>query len=79
MNSESVDKESLENVFTRRVFLANTTKSALLLTLTGQLLLSKKALAGAYAGQSLNLVLIQSHKISGEVLRKNFAELTGAS
>jgi multiple sugar transport system substrate-binding protein len=78
MNPESVEKESVKNVFTRRAFLDNAAKSTLLLALTGQILLSKKALAGAYSGQSLNLVLIQPHKISGEVLRKSFEEQTGA-
>jgi multiple sugar transport system substrate-binding protein len=78
MNPEFVEKESLKNVFTRRAFLDNAAKSSLLLALTGQILLSRKALAGAYIGQSLNLVLIQPHKISGEVLRKSFEEQTGA-
>ena len=78
MMTQTVDKEPFENNFTRREFLAGAIKSGLLLTLTGQMLLSKKALAGAYTGQSLSLVLIQPHKISGEVLRKSFEEQTGA-
>jgi multiple sugar transport system substrate-binding protein len=78
MNHQSTDNEHIRKVFTRRAFLGRAAKAALQLTLTGQLLLSKKALAGAYAGQSLNLVLIQPHKISGEVLSKSFAEQTGA-
>jgi multiple sugar transport system substrate-binding protein len=78
MIPQPVDKEPLENNFTRRQFLTDALKSGLLVTLTGQMLLSKQALAGAYTGQSLSLVLIQPHKVSGEVLRKSFEEQTGA-
>ena len=52
MNHQSTDNKHIRKVFTRRAFLGRAAKSALQLTLTGQLLLSKKALAGAYAGQS---------------------------
>jgi multiple sugar transport system substrate-binding protein len=62
----------------RRSFLMNTIKGGALFALTGPLLLSKKALAGEYRGETLSLLLIQPHKISGEVLAKRFEEQTGA-
>jgi hypothetical protein len=78
MNSESIEKEKLTNVFTRRAFLDNAAKSGLLLALTDQMLLSKKGARWRLQWAELNLVLIQPHKISGEVLRKSFEEQTGA-
>src|SRR5271165_6794544 len=62
----------------RRSFLMNTIEAGALFALTGPLLLSKKALAGEYKGEALSLLLIQPHKISGEVLAKSFEEQTGA-
>jgi hypothetical protein len=62
----------------RRSFLMNTIKAGALFALTGPLLLSKKTLAGEFKGETLSLLLIQPHKISGDVLAKRFEEQTGA-
>jgi multiple sugar transport system substrate-binding protein len=41
--------------------------------------LSPKTLSKAYAGEELNLTIIQPHAIAGEVLKKDFLEKTGVT
>ncbi|WP_306120721.1 MULTISPECIES: sugar ABC transporter substrate-binding protein [unclassified Roseitalea] len=63
---------------TRRQFLRNTAAGGALATL-GPHLLSQRALAQDFAGQELNVMIIQPHIAAGEMMAAAFQELTGAT
>lgn len=64
---------------TRRSLLRGGASLALGAGLGNAALLSPAAAQGAYAGQSLNLMIIQPHVVTGRILAEEFQKLTGAT
>ncbi|MEQ8282783.1 MAG: sugar ABC transporter substrate-binding protein [Roseitalea porphyridii] len=76
--SKHFTARSRPSPLTRRRFLRNSAATGALAAL-GPSLLSERALAQDFAGQELNLMIIQPHVAAGERMAAAFNELTGAT